>query len=84
MNGRDMDGRTTGRPDTTAARARDEHPAQGRDERLAQAKKAAREEADRRRERSVAPERPKELDGRGGEEPTRYGDWEVKGLASDF
>jgi hypothetical protein len=27
---------------------------------------------------------PKELGGRGGQEPVRYGDWEVKGLASDF
>lgn len=25
-----------------------------------------------------------EIDGRGGLEPIRYGDWEVKGLASDF
>ena len=27
---------------------------------------------------------PKEKKGRGGLEPTRYGDWEVKGIASDF
>lgn len=27
---------------------------------------------------------PQEVDGRGGLEPVRYGDWEVKGLASDF
>jgi hypothetical protein len=27
---------------------------------------------------------PKELGGRGGLEPGRYGDWEVKGIASDF
>ena len=27
---------------------------------------------------------PKELGGRGGLEPGRYGDWEVKGLTSDF
>jgi hypothetical protein len=26
----------------------------------------------------------KELNGRGGLEPVRYDDWEVKGLASDF
>lgn len=26
----------------------------------------------------------KEIDGRGGLEPVRYRDWEVKGLASDF
>ena len=25
-----------------------------------------------------------EIGGRGGLEPTRYGDWEVKGICSDF
>lgn len=27
---------------------------------------------------------PKEKGGRGGLEPARYGDWEIKGLTSDF
>jgi hypothetical protein len=27
---------------------------------------------------------PQEIAGRGGLDPTRYGDWEVKGVASDF
>lgn len=27
---------------------------------------------------------PKEEGGRGGLEPGRYGDWEIKGLTSDF
>jgi hypothetical protein len=27
---------------------------------------------------------PKELGGRGGLEPGRYGDWEIKGITSDF
>jgi hypothetical protein len=27
---------------------------------------------------------PKEFQGPEGAEPTRYGDWEVKGIASDF
>lgn len=27
---------------------------------------------------------PKELNGRKGLEPVRYGDWEIKGLAVDF
>ena len=26
----------------------------------------------------------REIDGRGGAEPVRFGDWEVKGLATDF
>lgn len=30
------------------------------------------------------PERPKEFGGRKGPEPTRYGDWENNGIASDF
>ena len=27
---------------------------------------------------------PKEIQGRDGPEPTRYGDWEINGLTSDF
>ncbi|WP_417671349.1 DUF1674 domain-containing protein [Roseibium sp.] len=27
---------------------------------------------------------PAEVNGRGGLEPTRYDDWEIKGLTSDF
>lgn len=27
---------------------------------------------------------PPEKGGRGGKEPVRYGDWEVKGIATDF
>jgi len=31
------------------------------------------------------PDQPKgEIGGRDGPEPTRYGDWEVKGIVSDF
>jgi hypothetical protein len=33
---------------------------------------------------SSAPALPKEINGRGGPEPVRYGDWEVKGIATDF
>ncbi|PCI33125.1 MAG: DUF1674 domain-containing protein [Alphaproteobacteria bacterium] len=31
-----------------------------------------------------APVRPLEVGGRKGPEPTRYGDWENNGIASDF
>ena len=51
----------------------------------AAAQRALAEAAERRklyREREAA--LPKEIGGRGGREPVRYGDWEVKGLASDF
>jgi hypothetical protein len=49
------------------------------------AQRALAEAAARRAQvdRKVA-ERPKELSGRPGPEPTRYGDWEAKGIASDF
>jgi hypothetical protein len=36
------------------------------------------------RRRRPTPPAPPEINGRGGLEPVRYGDWEVKGLASDF
>jgi hypothetical protein len=29
-------------------------------------------------------EQPKELNGRNGPDPARYGDWEVRGIVSDF
>lgn len=49
------------------------------------AERALAEAAARRAERDAKPaDRPKEVHGRGGLEPTRYGDWEVNGLASDF
>ena len=50
-----------------------------------QARRALAEAAERRKA-YLAKEAalPKEFGGRGGKEPGRYGDWEVKGLASDF
>ena len=44
--------------------------------------RALREAEERRAEAKPAP--PRELNGRGGLDPVRYGDWEVKGLTSDF
>ena len=43
-------------------------------------------EAEQRRmeEQSRPTTTPPERDGRGGLDPVRYGDWEVRGLASDF
>ena len=32
----------------------------------------------------AAAKRPTEQGGRGGLDPARYGDWEIKGLTSDF
>ncbi|MDX8531692.1 DUF1674 domain-containing protein [Mesorhizobium sp. VK25A] len=44
----------------------------------------AEAEARRRNYRTAEAQLPKEIGGRGGKEPGRYGDWEVKGLTSDF
>jgi len=42
----------------------------------AAARRAARER--------IEAQQPQEIAGRGGLDPARYGDWEVKGVASDF
>ncbi len=49
-----------------------------------QQSKRAREEALARRKKEKDKALPREIKGRGGLEPTRYGDWEVKGITSDF
>lgn len=41
-------------------------------------------EAKARRAAATPPDQPKEVGGAAGPEPTRYGDWERNGLASDF
>lgn len=48
------------------------------------ARRALAEAQERRRKSAEEAGRPKELGGRDGPEPVRYGDWEVKGLATDF
>jgi len=48
------------------------------------AERALAEAAERQKAREEAAPPAKEIDGRSGPEPTRYGDWEVKGIASDF
>lgn len=51
---------------------------------MAAAARARAEAEARRKSAAEAAAAPREIDGRGGKEPVRYGDWEVKGLASDF
>ena len=51
---------------------------------MAPAARRALDEARARREAERAAPRPPEIGGRDGPEPTRYGDWENKGIASDF
>lgn len=51
---------------------------------LPPAARRALAEAEARRRDKTEREIPKELGGRGGPEPTRYGDWEKDGIAHDF
>ena len=50
----------------------------------AAARALAEAEARRKAREQKTAAMPAELGGRGGKEPVRYGDWEVKGIASDF
>ena len=49
-----------------------------------EAKRALAEAEARRREKAPTAAKAKEINGPKGPEPTRYGDWEKKGIASDF
>jgi hypothetical protein len=71
MNGDPPDLGAGSEPEKTAARD------------LSPAARRALAEAEGRRAQGL-PEAPNEVNGRGGLNPARYGDWEVKGLASDF
>lgn len=51
---------------------------------LTPAAERALKEAQARREAAPEAETPAEINGPSGEEPTRYGDWERKGIAVDF
>ena len=61
-------------------------PGQGPARHLTPAAQRALAEAEERRKAAAEAERPKpkEINGPKGPEPTRYGDWENKGIASDF
>jgi hypothetical protein len=48
------------------------------------ARRALAEAEERRRLKAEAAGMPREINGRDGPEPTRYGDWEKNGIASDF
>ena len=53
-------------------------------ENLAEAAKRALAEALDRKKDTQKTDMPTELGGRDGPEPTRFGDWERKGITSDF
>jgi hypothetical protein len=64
----------------------DETPAPSGRKPLSPAARRALAEAEARRREidANAAALPREKGGRGGLEPGRYGDWEIKGLTSDF
>lgn len=75
---------TTTPPDTAAQDQSEATPAKP----LSDIARRALEEAAERRaayERQEAELKAQaEINGRGGQDPVRYGDWEIKGLAADF
>jgi len=81
---------TRAAPESSAPRTKGASPVKGAAPGKALSPEARRalEEAARRRldidARAAELAREKEHRGRGGLEPVRYEDWEVKGLASDF
>ncbi len=70
------DSGTAGEPKQPARRFEDLPP---------DAQRALREAEERRAKTKAAEaDGPREFGGRGGKDPARYGDWEVKGVAVDF
>ncbi len=55
-----------------------------KDQRIKDAANRALAEAQARKKDNPDSDMPTELGGRDGPEPTRYGDWEKKGITSDF
>ena len=51
---------------------------------LSEAAKRALAEAEERRKQAQEQQASKELGGRDGPDPVRYGDWEKDGIVSDF
>ena len=51
---------------------------------LPPAAQRALKEAEERRAAECAEKLPREIGGRGGKDPARFGDWEIKGRTIDF
>ncbi|MCZ2157878.1 DUF1674 domain-containing protein [Bartonella sp. 220] len=51
---------------------------------LCAAAQRALNEAEERRKNEIHEKKPLETGGRGGKDPSRYGDWEIKGRTIDF
>jgi hypothetical protein len=72
-------------PQSSPAQEAGENQAAGKPKLTPEAERALAEAAARRAERARQDtDQPKEVGGRDGPEPTRYGDWETNGLISDF
>ena len=67
-------GADAGAPEVPGAARKDLPPAAQR----------ALAEAEERRRKAKATDHPKEIGGREGPDPARYGDWEKGGIVSDF
>lgn len=48
------------------------------------AQRALKEAEERRVAEAAEKQTPREIGGRGGKDPARFGDWEIKGRAIDF
>lgn len=59
-------------------------PSEDKAERITAAAKRALKEAKERKKNANKSNLQVELGGRNGPEPTRFGDWEKKGIVSDF
>lgn len=66
-------------PDQPVKTQKAKHPAPEIAKRALEEAKVRRDQIDKK-----ANDAPKEVNGRGGLDPNRYGDWEIKGLTSDF
>jgi hypothetical protein len=76
---------TSDDPKGSAGPAPTSKPAEPKKPLTPAAERALAEAAERRAAAEhAAAGRPEEKGGRKGLDPTRYGDWEVKGIASDF
>jgi hypothetical protein len=63
---------------------RQDHPMKSEKNLSPAARRALAEAEARRRDAEEKAALPKEINGPSGPEPSRYGDWERKGIASDF
>ena len=80
----DHDKRVVGASARSGLEAHAEVPGAAPGKQISPEARRALEEAEARRKAGPVLALPTEIGGRSAEEPTRYGDWERKGLAVDF